>query len=420
MRSLREHTRGTGPARTGSTLIIVALLMAAVATLSLSFLAVLRSTHQENQSSREGLSALYACEAGLTAGVESLTRGGTGDVGSEQAPVVYGGQSYWVEATAMTKGRTSLVSVGRDDASRMGVEMVVQPLARGLFRWAAFGDEYVHMDSNSRTDSYDSSVGTYLSQQVNGSGSNAYANTDGDIGSNGNISMDSNIGVWGDAHPGPGGTVTCAGGSDPGITGSTTPLTSDSPLPELLVPAIPLGGDYIVNTTTLTSGSYHFGQLQVNMNKTLTITGPATIVCEDFKLKSGSKITVDATNGPVEFFVLNDFILNSNTLIASTDRTPLDVAVNLMSDNILDPGVDVNFDEDLVDFDSGSKMYGSIYAPSASITIDSNFELFGSLLARRVDLNSNCRIHYDEQLQFAIAQNESRYQRLSWRLVSAP
>ena len=56
MQSLRRDKRGT--TCTGSTLIIVALLMAAVATLSLSFLAVLRSTHQESQSSREGLSAL--------------------------------------------------------------------------------------------------------------------------------------------------------------------------------------------------------------------------------------------------------------------------------------------------------------------------------------------------------------------------
>src|SRR5262245_36903766 len=138
MRTLGKHTHGTAKARTGSTLVIVALLMAAVATLGLSFLMVLRSTHQENQGSREGLSALYACEAGLTSAVEDLTRGGTGDVGSEQAPVTYGGQSYWVESTVLSKGRTSLVSVGRDDGSRMGVEMIVQPLAKGLFQWAAF------------------------------------------------------------------------------------------------------------------------------------------------------------------------------------------------------------------------------------------------------------------------------------------
>ena len=408
----------TGNTREGSTLVIVALLMAAVATLSLSFLMVVRSTHQETQGSREDLSALYACEAGLTAAVEDLTRGGTGDVGSSQTPVNYGGQTYWVDATALTKGRTSLVSVGRDDSARMGVEMVVQPLARGLFQWAAFGENYLHMDSAARTDSYDSLVGTYASQ-VSGIGVNAHANTDGDVGSNGNITLNANNKIWGDAHPGPSGVVSGAVGN---ISGSTTPLTSSSSLPDLVVPTITQTGDYVVTSTptTLASGSYHFGQFQVNGTQTLTITGPATIVCSDFKLKSSSKIMVDATYGPVEFFVMNDFVLNSNTLIRSTDSSPLDVSVNLMSDNILDPGIDVDFDADLVDFDSGSKMYGTIYAPSASITIDSNFELFGSLLARRVDLDSNSRIHYDEQLATAIAQNESRYQTLSWRVVAIP
>jgi len=118
--------------------------------------------------------------------------------------------------------------------------------------------------------------------------------------------------------------------------------------------------------------------------------------------------------------VIDDFVLNSNTSINSTSFRPLDVAFNLLSDNILDPGVDVVFDEDLVDFDSGSRMYGTIYAPSAEITVDSNFELFGSLVARRIDLNSNCRIHFDEQLANASDGAEPVYETLCWRLVSQP
>ena len=158
----------------------------------------------------------------------------------------------------------------------------------------------------------------------------------------------------------------------------------------------------------------------MNNNKKLTIIGPAKIVCDDFKLKSASEVLVNASAGPVEFFVINDFILNSNTRIHSTTESPLDIAFNLLSDNILDPGIDVNFDEDLVDFDSGSKMFGTIYAPNAEITIDSNFELYGSLVARRVDLDSNCRIHYDETLMTAGEAAEVTYETLCWRLVAQP
>lgn len=407
----------------GITLVIVALLVAAVAMLSLTLLTTLRSSQQESQGSRESLSALYACEAGLSAAVRDLATGGTGDLGSANNPVETGDQSYWVVGTPIGDGRTSLRSVGRDDSAKMGVEVVVQPDPDSFFRWAAFGEESLHMDSNARTDSYDSSVnpgsGSYLSQQVNGSGSNAYANTDGDIGSNGNITMDSNMKVWGDAHPGPTGSVT--GSQLANIMGSTTPLVSSVELPDVIVPGINLSGDYAPpGNDTVSSGSHGWGNFEVAMNKTVTIHGPATIVCKNFKLKSGAKLIVDATDGPVEFFVIDDFVLNSNTTIASTSYSPLDVAFNLLSDNILDPGIDVVFDEDVVDFDSNSKLFGTIFAPSAKITIDSNFEQFGALVARRADLNSNARIHYDELLATVSQDAQDLYTTLSWRLVPAP
>lgn len=401
----------------GSTMVVVALLMASVAMLSLSFLTVLRSTHKESQGSRESLAALYACEAGLTAAVEELAAGGDGDLGSKQAPVTFGGQRYWVEANDIGDGRIALVSYGRDDRAQMGVELVVQPSAQGFFRWAAFGDEILHMDSNSRADSYDSTVGPYDAD--NGSGSNAYDETNGDVGSNGNITIDSNIGVWGDAHPGPSSTLL---GSHPeNIFGSTTPLTTAIELPAIIVPSVVApGGNKAVTGETLATGAYYYDSLTVNTGKTLTINGPATIVCHNFKLKANSHVVVNAAGGPVEFFVIDDFVLNSNTSIASIGQRPADVTFNLLSDNILDPGIDVSFDEDLVDFDSGSSLHGTIYAPSAAITIDSNFELFGSLVARRVDLDSNCRIHYDESLATAAGDAGTVYERLCWRVVSQP
>jgi len=408
--------------RSGSMMVIVALLIAAVATLSLTLLTSLRSSQQENQGSRESLSALYACEAGLSVAVRELADAGDGNLGSKNNPVSFGGQSYWVTATALGNGRTSLVAVGRADRSEMGIEAVVQPDPDSFFRWAAFGEEMLHMDSNARTDSYDSSVsqgsGSYTSQAVNGAGSNQYANTNGDVGSNGNISMDSNIGVYGDASPGTSGTVT---GDLANITGSTAPLPTAYELPEIIVPAITSSGDYLVSVNdALSTGAYHFANFEVAINKTLTIEGPATIVCDNFKLKSGSSIKVDATSGPVKFYVLNDFVLNSNTTIFSATYSPADIAFSLMSDNILDPGVDVSFDADLVDFDSGSKLYGTIFAPDAEIIIDSNFELFGSLVARRTSLYSNARIHYDELLATISKDAANVFTTLCRRVVPVP
>jgi hypothetical protein len=405
--------------RAGSTLVVVALLMAAVAMLSLSFLTVLRGAQNEGNGSRESLSALYACEAGVAQAIGELRTGGDGTIGSKQYPQSIGDQAFWVTASDIGSGRTSLMAYGRDDGSEVGVEVVVQQTPQGFFRWAAFGEENLHMDSNARTDSYDSSLGTYASQATNGSGSNQYANTEGDVGSNGGISMDSNIGVYGDATPGPGESVT---GDLANITGSTTPMATPVALPEIVVPSIGLTASSLTvsGPTTLASGNYRYGNLTVNNNKTLTIVGPATIVVNNFTLKSAANLIVNASAGPVEFFVNDDFKLNSNTTIRSTTYDPSHVAFNLLSDNILDPGIDVTFDDDLVDFDSGSSMYATVYAPSAEITIDSNFELFGSMVARRVDLNSNCRIHYDERLATLGDGGDPIYETLCWRLVAKP
>lgn len=412
------HVRHRGQ-REGSTLVVVVLLMAAVAMLSLSFLTVLRGSQSESSGSRESISALYACEAGVTLAIDELRAGGDGTIGSKQAPATIGDQAFWVTSSDIGSGRTSLMAYGRDDRSEVGVEVVVQQTPQGFFRWAAFGEENLHMDSNARTDSYDSTLGDYTSQAVNGSGSNQYANTGGDVGSNGGISMDSNIGVYGDASPGPGESVT---GDLGNITGSTTPMPNPIELPDIVVPSIPLtAASYTVSAaTTLSSGSYNWTNFTVNNSKTLIINGPATIVVTNFNLKSGANLIVNASSGPVEFFVLDDFKLNSNTTIRSGSQDPSHIAFNLLSDNILDPGIDVTFDEDLVDFDSGSKLYGTIFAPSAEVTIDSNFELFGAMVARRVDLNSNCRIHYDERLATLNDGGDPVYETLCWRLVAKP
>lgn len=400
--------------RAGSTLVVVALLMAAVAMLSLSFLTVLRGSQNESNGSRESLAALYASEAGVALAIDELREGGDGTI----EPQSIGDQAFWVTASDIGSGRTSLMAYGRDDGSEVGIEVVVQQTPQGFFRWAAFGEENLHMDSNARTDSYDSNLGDYASQAVNGSGSNQYANTDGDVGSNGDISMDSNIGVYGDASPGPGESVT---GDLANITGTTTPMATPITLPEIVVPSIGLTAlTESFDTETLLSGSYNYGSMTVNVGRTLTIVGPATIVVGNFKMNKNSNLFVDASDGPVKFIVTDDFRLLQNTVIRSTSYDPSQVEFNLLSDNILDPGIDVTFDEDAVDFEANSQLYATVYAPDAEVTINSNFELFGSMVARRVDLNSNCRIHYDERLATLSEGGDPVYETLCWRLVAKP
>ena len=128
---------------------------------------------------------------------------------------------------------------------------------------------------------------------------------------------------------------------------------------------------------------------------------------------SNAKILIDATNGPVEFFVHHDFLMDSNTEIRSTTYTPMDVLINLLSDNVFDPDAIVALDE--VDFDSNAKLYGVLYAPNARIEINSNFEVFGALIARSIRLNSNARLHYDEMVSTMGAdEGAPSYTKILW------
>lgn len=406
-------------ARRGTTLIMVAMLVGSMATLSFALVTVVGSANRAMKGSRNDLNAIYVTEAAISDAVFDLANGGDGNVGSENNPVDYGGADYWVEAKDMGDGLTSLTAHGEDNGAVSRLELIVRPNAAGanLYQWAAFGRDSMTMDSNARTDSYDSTAGSYDSQEINGSGSNAYANSDGHIGCNEDVTIDQNTKIWGDVVPGPDGELFQLGSAT--VSGSTAPATDEVVMPPLDVPVWPSAGDWSFNAAeTLTPGKYAFDDVAVG--GTLTILGPAVVVVSNLTLKANKEIIIDGTAGPVEIYVLEDFDMNSNTLISSITNDPADVALYLESDNIIDPDIDVDLDPANIDFDSNSELFGTIYAPNAHVSIDSNFRLYGSLVARSVHLDSNSRVHFDENLlnRAAASAGAGGYETICWRVLS--
>jgi hypothetical protein len=410
LRHFRSATRG----RRGSSLVVVAVLLATIAGFSLAAVVVTNAANREQVATKNRIAAMYVAEAGMSQALFDLTSGGTGAMGTAAAPIEWERSRIWVETTDLGGGRTSLRSSGVDRGAGYRVEVVVQESSSNLFEWAAFGDAGMTLASNAMVDSYNSSLGPYEDQETNGSGQDTYALENGNVGSNQNVALESNAGVHGLATPGPAGAATTVGNSF--ITGATTPALAPFPLPALNIPVIaPSGSLVVTSSTVLPAGNYNYTELTVDGNEQLLIEGPATIVVTDMTVDSNSKIIVDATNGEVEFFVLDDFVMNSNTLIASTTYNPADVRINLESDNVIDPSVNVDLDE--VDFDSNAKLYGTIYAPNAAIEINSNFELFGSLVAYHVHLDSNSKVHFDEALLNGNATTTSSYVTVMWHGV---
>ncbi len=394
---------------------MVAALLATVAALSLAAVAITNAANKEQRASRDKLAAQYVAEAGITQALFELQNGGTGVKGSIQNVQTFSQGSYWVDVTDLGGGQLSLESTGLDRGKGYRIDVVVEQLNTSNWVWAAFGDAGLTMDSNAFVDSYDSALGIYTDQDVNGSGASSYANSDGNIGSNNDVTLDQNAKVYGDANPGPAGTTTANGNSV--ISGSTTPSPIVMPLPPLTIPVVASAGDYTVPSSTTVSlgpGTFAFDDFTLNTGGHLNITGPVTLIVNNMQLDSNSEMILDALGGKLELYVLDDFVMDSNTLIASQTFTPADIEINLDSNNVIDPNVQVDLDQ--VDLNSNAQIYGTIYAPNASVEINSNFELFGALTAYSVHLDSNCKIHYDEAL--ATGSNvtgNGGYQTVMWK-----
>lgn len=402
--------------RRGSALVVAMIMVTSLGTLSLAILSTVSSSYRLNRQVRTESSARYVAEAGIGEAIYDLSQGGLGSLGRPKQRLDYGGGTYWVETEAIGGGRLSIISTGLEGTAAARIQVVLDLSAGSLYSWGAFGDEGLSMSSNTLVDSYDSGAGSYDDQAVNGNGADTYANQEGNVGSNDSVFLDQNATVNGDAIPGPTGTTTISG-SNAEVTGSISPAPITSDMPAIEVPATPSLGDLLIasnDTYSLPPGDHAFDDLGLGNGGTLLVQGPATVVFHSATMRAGSEVLVDASNGPVQFYVMNDFLMNANTSFGSTTQIPSDVELNLLSDNIINP--DATVDLDTVDFDSNAKFYGTIYAPNAEIVINSNFELFGSLIARAVRLDSWARIHFDEALlESKDESTDFKFSKVFWR-----
>jgi hypothetical protein len=384
-----------------------------LAGMATAMLALGLSHSKEQRGERQEIHAGYVCQAGLSQAMYQLRRGLSGAVGTQANPTPWGSSKFWVDAQPVTVDITRLRATGKDDKTGASEELVVRAVPNTIWRFGLFGKEDLHMDSNARVDSYDSTAGNYTSQAVNGPNSDPYARQNGPVGSNSDVSLDQNARVHGNATPGPNHSATVTGNAY--VSGSTAPASTQVEMPDIQVPTYTNYGPLLNAQGVVPAGNRAYTTMTIKQNKTLTFTGPSNIVISSLTLNSNSIISVDATNGPVTFYVIDNFIMNSNSSIAPTSGKPADVRINLLSDNVASPEIQVQLDT--VDFNSNSSITGIMMAPNARITFDSNFTLYGSLMARSIDVNSNAVFHFDEDLLHSTANGVPTYETLSWREI---
>ncbi len=395
---------------------MAAMGIAMMSVLAMGMVSIQFTNGVEQHRSHEETRAVLAAEAGLSRSYMEMQNWRNGDFGSAQQPLTLASGDVWVgsQTFGATGKLVRLTATGRWASSDARAELILQNNVETLFVWGAFGDTSLKMSSQAKIDSYDSVLGTYASQAVNSSGSNTWANDEGNVGSNGSIDIKQNAIVMGDATPGEYSTISVVGSAT--VSGSTANASSAVVLDPIVVPAIPSSGNMtFAANTSLPAGNYHWGTTEISTNKVVTISGPATVVFDSFEMKSGSQILIDSTAGPVDFYVINSFIMSSNTLFAPLNKDPRDLRLNMLSDNIIDPGVVVQLDE--LALNSNAQFYGTMYAPDAKVDIQSNFEIFGAVVAEEIILGSNSRVHYDEALGRVLPVGSQRFTCLSWRAM---
>jgi len=394
--------------RSGSALFTAVIVTVLLGTLSLLFMTVSSRHQQEGVASGRKLNSFYAAEAGLNVAWVELQNGGDGVVGSVDAPDRLGGLEFWVEANDLGDGLVALVATGSDGHKESRVELVVEDSSGQISDFGVFGEQGVELASNSRIDSYDSSLGTYASQV---SGDHARGN--GNVGTNDDLDVSSNAKIWGYAQYGPdttdsisiGSTVTIAdgyGAADSAVTLAPIVAPSYASLGALSAPR---------GATTIGPGNLQYTTISTRSGSVLNVRGPCNLVITSgATIASNSTWSFDASGGPINVYALGNFELKSNSTVSTTSQDP-----SLLTLYLAGTHADECDSSPTITFASNSQFYGTIHAPDLSVEISSNFEVFGSLKAQWVKLASNSRIHFDEALATGALDSGAGYEIRAWR-----
>jgi hypothetical protein len=400
-------------ARRGSVIVLSLVVLTALLMMGAALYRIASAADNEVRGREDDQHAFYLAEAGLAEAMVSLRAGSSGAIASEDQPAYLSGGVLWVTADDLGGKRTRLVANGMAGAGRAALEVVVEDQSQApLFRAVLNSDDVMTLASSVQIDSFDSELGTYAAQATNNYNGMTYAKDNGDVLSNKDVILNSSATVFGDAKPGPGHTVSLANGAY--VSGSTAP----SPEPFLFtpIPVPPVAGASAYNlpasaSATIPPGTWGYGDFTLNKASKLTITGPATLVVNNFSGGKDARLTIDASGGPVTIFVQGSYTHLANFEAQPKVGSPMALAFMVQGNS------------DVV-FPNLTKVRGAYYVPNANVVFSNDNEAWGSFAARKISMSNTMKFHYDESLAKHWETNgqgkTDPLQMLSWSQTSPP
>ena len=252
----------------GSALLISLLLIGL-----LSILGILASNNSNtemtmsyNESNHQA--AFYVAEAGAKRALLDLNTSNSWRTGYAANGFGDGNFTVALRDSAMTpalKDTVIISSTGSVRESQAGVELWTVPEYRYPFRYGMFAGQNITFDQGGCTDSYASDSGTYAATMNT---------TDGDIGTNGTLTIGKQVTVGGDANTATGGTITIGAGAK--VLGDTS-TKKDS----VILNAVPQSEyDWATSVSNAPAGLSGAGYAYNAGTKTLTTGASGTVTLQ--------------------------------------------------------------------------------------------------------------------------------------------
>jgi len=442
---VRAGRRTVHASERGSALAASLVVVMIIASLGAGLIQMHGAMARRQMQSVDNKRALYMAEAGLSEAFMAVTHGKSGKIGSPEIPAAFGNGLFWVEATEQPDNSVALVSHGLCETGRFSLAMVVRRQISPVASRGLFGADSITIGEGSIIDGYDSTAGSFVSQ-VDVSLPHASTGQGALITSNSDIQIDGATGggksgdgtrelsggagetsgldatwVYGDARPGPLGTVL----SDPDVlvTGSTMPALKPQKV-EPMEPPTGLGTLESMNVasvrpTVLSSAQVQLRKLNVASGSELVLEGPTTVLAMGLTLEPNATLTIDTTNGPVMMYVTTYVDMAAGSVLANHTADPTQVALVLGSEGELDYDGDGVL-EPSVSIASQGEFDGLLYAPRSDLAIPSDLRMFGVLNARSVDLAPGSHFSYDAAMTHTGVAVTGLPGLLSWRIVELP
>ena len=390
----------------GTVLVLCYLFVAILVTIGSAMMVRSASEQNVTQYSSNLSRAFHLAESALDAAMIQLRTGGAGAISQAIVPTSPSQGTYSATITQpsdLPPGQYLVRGDGQINGVTQSVEGVVQSQMISPFQWALFGTDQVKARGNVQTDSFNSSQGSYeATHGSNGDlGTDATANKSIEVRGHSLINGDAFIGEGGDPATG----IRVSGSSV--ITGEQAPAIQTYVFP---TPEPPSGVENLGNLKlhagdelTLAAGTYWYDSFKAAGGSVIRVSGPVTIYVSR-KVKIGGKAFVGEDDDEAENDIDEDEGFLSNPITAvSDDVIPTQLTIKVIG-------------TDTVNIKGRSIVHAAIYAPNAKVKIGGRSELFGSVVAKKVDVKGRSQVHYDEALANGGSQElTNRTSLLSWR-----